>query len=138
MGQILSQPIKGYQFRADGTGVTCHPGDLAAFLDEIVPAIGMTLVDGPFVSERHGQGIVIVAESHVWVGVVGSDAIAIVFSCCLFDRWTVLALLAQHFGGHWRSRYWVDRSCPPVEPKRSLLQAMISRTLGARSHRSGG
>jgi len=110
VGQIPSHPITGYEFRADGSGITCHPGALGRFLDEIVPAIGMTLVAGPFVSEPHGQGIVIIAESHVFVQVESSDAICIVFSCKPFDQSVILSLLHRIFGGTWCSRWNTERS----------------------------
>lgn len=114
--EILSQPVHGYQFRADGTGITCHPGDLKHFLDEVVPAIGMTLIPptddqpNPMVSESHGQAIAIIAESHVYIWAQGPEAICIVFSCRAFEPSTVLALLHRRFGGTWRSRWSVERS----------------------------
>jgi len=104
----------GYQLRCDGHGVTCHPGAIHCFLSEIVPAIDMTIIDGPYVSEAHGQGIVIVAESHVWVGVQGSAAICVVFSCRPFSPLIVRAVLKQAFGGHWVTRWTVERSVPPA------------------------
>jgi len=116
VGQIPSQPIRGYQLRVDGSGVTCHPGDLKHFLDEVVPAIGMTLIPptddqpNPMVSEPHGQAIAIIAESHVYIWVQGSEAICIVFSCRAFEPSIVLALLCQRFGGTWRSRWSAERS----------------------------
>jgi hypothetical protein len=84
------------------------------FLQEVVPAIGMTTIAGPYVSEAHGQGIVIIAESHVWIGVEGSNAVAILFSCRSFSWAIVHVLLRDTFGGHWVTRYEVERSVPPT------------------------
>jgi hypothetical protein len=143
VGQILSERIQGFEFRADGRGVTCHPGDLKAFLDEIVPAIGMTLVPStsdfpnPCVSEAHGQGIAVIAESHVWVGVVGSEGTCIAFSCRRFDPEVVLSVLRNRFGGRWRSRFWVERSRQEDEMKPYILNKTL---LGLRIvvHRRAG
>lgn len=110
VGQIPSHPITGHQFRADGSGVTCHSGDIARFLLRATEVTGLTIIAGPFVSEAHGQGIVIIAESHIWCGVQGADAIAIVFSCKRFDETGILEALRDIFGGTWRSRWSVGRS----------------------------
>jgi hypothetical protein len=74
----------------------------------------MRTIAGPYVSEAHGQGIVIIAESHVFIQVQGSEATCILFSCRSFSWAIVHVLLRDTFGGHWVTRYEVERSVPPT------------------------
>ena len=124
--------ICGFQLRADGHGVTVRSGDMMRFLKEVVPAIGMTLLPetpdftNPSVSEGHGQGIAVIAESHIWIGVEGSDATCIVFSCRPFSKLIVHAMLRQTFGGQWVTRYELQRSVPPTSWSRRFLRCLAS------------
>lgn len=116
--ESLGNAPTGYQLRADGAGITCHIGALRQFLYRAVEVTGLTLIPptrdcpNPMVSEAHGQGMALIAESHIWVGVHGPTATVVVFSCRPFSWARILRVAEETFGGTWRVLYGLER--PPL------------------------
>jgi hypothetical protein len=105
--------VTGYHLIANGADVSCRPGDIARFLLRARLLTGLHKIAPPLISEAHGQGLVLIAESHICIAIHGSQGYADIFSCRPFRTRPILALLEQVFGGRWRSGYFRRSADPP-------------------------
>ncbi|OGS01171.1 MAG: hypothetical protein A2V88_08805 [Elusimicrobia bacterium RBG_16_66_12] len=108
--------IRGYHLLLDGRDVICHAGDIERWLREAVRITGLTPI-AELIDEAHGQGIIVIAESHVSLEVRGSVAFADIFSCDALGWWHRLRarrLSERIFGGMWQTRYLQRSIRPPA------------------------
>jgi len=105
--------VTGYHLIANGAGVTCRPGDIARFLLRARLLTGLHKIAPPLISEAHGQGLVLIAESHISIAIHGGRGYADVFSCQPFPTKAAIAALKGIFGGRWRSGYFRRSADPP-------------------------
>ena len=93
----------------DGWGVHYRRGRIKRFLERAAKVTGLTIFAGPEVHEEpHPQGIVFIAESHIFAAVWGDVAVVDVVSCREFPAMPILELAERTFGGRWIAR-WLPR-----------------------------